>query len=165
MKALKILGHSMSWIFTLFMFLFLTSMTGVYIGIQLLLAIISCPLVFIILFNKVEVKHKIVVRVVVMLLVFCASVFISSKSSVIIMKNAIEPVVAKQIMVENSDYSDVDIVSLDLYEYAEKDTNQEYIIVTVDYILKSDNNNTRNMKKYDIVYDILTRECISIKEM
>ena len=80
------------------------------------------------------------------------------------MKNAIEPVVAKQIMVENSDYSDVDIVSLDLYEYAEKDTNQEYIIVTVDYILKSDNNNTRNMKKYDIVYDILTRECISIKE-
>lgn len=26
------------------------------------------------------------------------------------------------------------------------------------------NNNTRNMKKYDIVYDILTRECISIKE-
>lgn len=164
MKALKILGHSMSWIFTLFMFLFLTSMTGVYIVIQLLLAIISCPLVFIILFNKVEVKHKIVVRVVVMLLVFCASVFISSKSSVIIMKNAIEPVVAKQIMVENSDYSDVDIVSLDLYEYAEKDTIQEYIIVTVDYILKSDNNNTRNMKKYDIVYDILTRECISIKE-
>lgn len=80
------------------------------------------------------------------------------------MKNAIEPVVAKQIMVENSDYSDVDIVSLDLYEYAEKDTIQEYIIVTVDYILKSDNNNTRNMKKYDIVYDILTRECISIKE-
>lgn len=80
------------------------------------------------------------------------------------MKNAIEPVVAKQIMVENSDYSDVDIVSLDLYEYAEKDTNQEYIIVTVDYILKSDNNSTRNMKKYDIVYDILTRECISIKE-
>ena len=80
------------------------------------------------------------------------------------MKNAIEPVVAKQIMIENSDYSDVDIVSLDLYEYAEKDTIQEYIIVTVDYILKSDNNNTRNMKKYDIVYDILTRECISIKE-
>ena len=79
-------------------------------------------------------------------------------------KNNTYNVCSYVLPVRKGDYSDVDIVSLDLYEYAEKDTNQEYIIVTVDYILKSDNNNTRNMKKYDIVYDILTRECISIKE-
>ena len=164
MKALKILGHVLSWIFTLFMFLFLTSMTGVYIGIQLFLAIISCPIVFIILFKKIDVKHKIILRIFVMLLVFFASVFISSKSSVIIMKDAIEPVVVKQIMAENSDYKDVDVISLDLYEYAEKDNIQEYIIVTADYILKNDDNILRDMKKYDIIYNILTRECQSIKE-
>jgi len=161
---MKILGKVLMWIFFVYMIFAIFATTYIYLPVHIVLTIISCPVLLNKLIKRIKIKHSIIARVVIIIILF----FISSKmidfSSKIYVKDTIKPEVLELLVQEYREYNVVDVIS---WKYVERGIEEynEYYEVSVEIALKDDKGTQRVNKKYLAVYDIIEGECIEISEI
>ena len=149
------------WLYFAYMVFLLIGMAGIYLPIQIVLAIICCPLVFKFVNNRFEIKHDIIVRLVIVVVTFFITFNTIILSANIRVDRTIKPLVVQELEKEYNDYDEVEVLSIK-YNELKPEKMTEYYEVTVEIIAKKGDETERETNKYRAVYDSVKRECLEL---
>ncbi len=164
MKVIKVIGEIICWLFMAFFLITLCfGMYGIkHYVIGVLTVLLSCPLLLKFVLKKVNAKHKIAIRVIILAVCFILNAYAITHSYndrvIRITYNAVIKDIAKQ-------YPEYDTIDVHGYYISSKKqtVDTDYLEVTIDFVLPKEEGRERIKEKFDIQYDVVKKECVKIE--
>ncbi len=164
MKAIKVIGEIICWLLMVFFLITLCfGMYGIkYYVIGVLAVLLSCPLLIKFVLKKVNVNHKTAIRVIILVICFISNAYAITHSYKDRVTKITYNTVINEIEKKYPGYDSIDVK--DYYIVSKEQTPiNDYLEVTIEFVLHKDEGTERIKEKFDIQYDSVNQECVKVE--
>lgn len=164
MKVIKVIGEIICWLFMVFFLITLCfGMYGIkHYVIGVLTVLLSCPLLIKFVLKKVNAKHKIAIRVTTLAICFILNAYAFTNSYADRVTKITYNTVINEIEKKYPGYDSIDVK--DYYIVTKEQTPiNDYLEVTIEFVIHKDEGSERIKEKFDIQYDGVNKKCVKIE--